>query len=595
MEGVGYAHPHNEREAETAIHWARLVAKNDPNTITILTIFDNKWYQNHTPHIGPFQDTHVIAHIPTDTITYEEPTIPIEMNKPRVESASIHILCVHHNNNNIGNIEQINTLTTILNNLHIPQIYIQIAPPTPPNTQVNKSKKWNALTYPTTNISQYVEIPPLPNYENNNSLNFPPQYCYYTDGSFLPPQQIGDRWIREKVGYGVYNQHKNLELAARLPGLQNIFRAELMAIHTTLKIIQEEYPNESAHIFTDCLNGLYVIKTQIKHLTLHNNHPDKTILQEIVKLLQQRTQHTTLYKVRAHANILGNEKADELAKVGREKEHTDAINPYEFAHSTPYYYQKDWWHSMNETLDKGPIRFLEKHLIKHDRKYNLEIIAIDFPNIDKWIANADIDNELSNEYWTNKHITDSQKTCLLKLRHGQYMGNARKQLFFGREIYPSITCSICNSLEPDTWLHVLLNCRQRHIQALRTKRHNKAVWALRKLLVSSKHCRCYIHMNAGTFNENPPENTVPPWLLPCTCDLQRCHCNARFKPDIICVKGLSYQANSPTTPVNNLKIQFIEFTYYNDRFSSEAITRKTEKYQPLIVNITNRGWNVEPL
>ena len=171
-----------------------------------------------------------------------------------------------------------------------------------------------------------------------------------------------------------------------------------MAIHTTLKIIHEEYPNELAHIFTDCLNGLNVIKTQIKHLTLHNNHLDKTILQEIVKLLQQRTQHTTLYKVRAHANILGNEKADELAKVGREKEHTDAINPYEFVHSTPYYYQKDWWHSMNETPDKGPIKFIEKHLIKHDRKYNLEIIATDFPNIDKWIANADIDNELSNEY-----------------------------------------------------------------------------------------------------------------------------------------------------------------------------------------------------
>ena len=269
-----------------------------------------------------------------------------------------------------------------------------------------------------------------------------------------------------------------------------------MAIHATLKIINEEHSNKPAHIFTNCLNGLYVIKTQIKHLTLHNNHADKTILQEIVKLLRQRTQPTTLYKVQAHANIKGNEKADELAKEGREKGHFDAINPHEFAHFTPYYYQKDWWHSIDETPDKGPIRFLEKHIIKHDRKYNLEIIARDFPNIDKWIANEDIDSELSNEYWTNKHITDSQKTCLLKLRHGQYMGNARKKLFFGRETYPSITCSICNSLELDTWLHVLLNHRQSHVHALRTKRHNKAVWALRKLIVSSKHSRCYIRMNA---------------------------------------------------------------------------------------------------
>ena len=50
---------------------------------------------------------------------------------------------------------------------------------------------------------------------------------------------------------------------------------------------------------------------------------------------------------------------------------------------------------MDETLNKGPIRF---HIIKHDRKYNLEVIATEFPNIDKWIANEDIDNKLSNEY-----------------------------------------------------------------------------------------------------------------------------------------------------------------------------------------------------
>ena len=145
------------------------------------------------------------------------------------------------------------------------------------------------------------------------------------------------------------------------------------------------------------------------------------------------------------------------------------------------------------------------------------------------------------------------------------------------------------------WLHEFLNYRQSHIHALRIKRHNKAIWALRKLIVSSKHSRCYILVNVGTFNDNLPENMVPPWLLPYICGLQRRHCNARFKPDIICVKELPYKANPPTTSENNLKIQFIEFTYYNDRFSQETITRKTKKYQPLTDNITNRGWNVEPL
>ena len=102
-------------------------------------------------------------------------------------------------------------------------------------------------------------------------------------------------------------------------------------------------------------------------------------------------------------------------------------------------------------------------------------------------------------------------------------------------------------------------------------------------------------MNAGTFNNNPQENTVPTWLLPCTCAQQRCHCNARFKPDLLCIKELPHQNTPPTHPTDNLTIQFIEFTYTNDRFSQDTINNKIQKYQPLINNITRQGWKIEPL
>ena len=81
----------------------------------------------------------------------------------------------------------------------------------------------------------------------------------------------------------------------------------------------------------------------------------------------------------------------------------------------------------------------------------------------------------------------------------------------------------------------------------------------------------------------PQENTVPTWLLPCNCDQQRCYCHARLKPDILCVKGLPYQNDPPLNRVNNLTIQFIEFTYCNDRSPQEAINNKTQKYQPLLI------------
>jgi hypothetical protein len=108
MEGIGYAHPHNAIDLQQAIHWARIAAKNDPNTITLLISKDIDWYHNSNPYTGPFLDTHIIAHFAADTIIYEEPTIPPELNITRKELSTLQILCIHHQNNHIGNHEQMN-------------------------------------------------------------------------------------------------------------------------------------------------------------------------------------------------------------------------------------------------------------------------------------------------------------------------------------------------------------------------------------------------------------------------------------------------------------------------------------------------------
>ena len=84
----------------------------------------------------------------------------------------------------------------------------------------------------------------------------------------------------------------------------------MLAIHKTLRIINKFFSNEPAYIFTNNLNVLYLLNTQIKHPTLHNNHPDQTTLASMVQILQNWTQPITLYKVRAHVNIEGNEKTD---------------------------------------------------------------------------------------------------------------------------------------------------------------------------------------------------------------------------------------------------------------------------------------------
>ena len=151
-----------------------MAAQNDPHTITIIISPDIDWYQNPNPHAGPFLDTHVIAHFAADTLTYDEPTIPPELNITKKEPSTVQIFCIHHQNNSIGTYEQMKLLNDTTNNLQILHSHTRIAPPTPPNITVNPSKKWSKLTYP--NIIPYnnPQVPRLPHYHTNLPLKFHP-------------------------------------------------------------------------------------------------------------------------------------------------------------------------------------------------------------------------------------------------------------------------------------------------------------------------------------------------------------------------------------------------------------------------------------
>jgi hypothetical protein len=244
-------------------------------------------------------------------------------------------------------------------------------------------------------------------------------------------------------------------------GLQNILRAEITTIYHTLVILNQEFPQEPAHIFTNNLNSLYLINTQIKHPTQQNNHQDKTILALIVQMLKNRVAPTTLYKVRAHTNIIGNEEVNKLAKEGSKINPVNdmPIQEHEHAHSTTY-----WWYREDDHPYKGSTRYLKSYLEQVEKENNNNL-AKTFDNINKWVNNPHIDKKISNNFWIDPSITYAQITQLLKFRYGQYMGNARKHLFWN-ELFPNINCSLCRKIQPDTWLHLLLCCTEPHIHKL---------------------------------------------------------------------------------------------------------------------------------
>src|SRR5450759_2532421 len=117
------------------------------------------------------------------------------------------------------------------------------------------------------------------------------------------------------------------------------------------------------------------------------------------------------------------------------------------------------------------------------------------------------------------------------------------------------------------------------------------------MIISNTTSRCFILVNADKTDGHAQENTVPNWLLPCSCNTQtqRCQCNAKLRLDILCIRNHPYNAEPPQGPISTCTVQFIEFTYCNDRYSPDKIQEKTDKYLGLINDIKARGWNVDPL
>lgn len=68
-----------------------------------------------------------------------------------------------------------------------------------------------------------------------------------------------------------------------------------------------------------------------------------------------------------------------------------------------------------------------------------------------------------------------------------------------------------------------------------------------------------------------------------------------LRSNILCVLGAPNDSQPPLTPNPLETIQFIEFAYYHDRFSTTTIRERLNKYTPLIQTLRIKGWKVKSL
>ena len=143
-----------------------------------------------------------------------------------------------------------------------------------------------------------------------------------------------------------------------------------MAMHKMLRLITTKYTNEPTHIFTDCLNYIYVLNTQIKHPTQHNNHADKTILTSMVEMLKNAHNLPQYIKSKHIQTLTVMSKQPNLQKMAL-KNNTHLLPNHMNLHILHhFYFQKDTWPGPNKLPDKGHVRCLQTYITKHDRETN---------------------------------------------------------------------------------------------------------------------------------------------------------------------------------------------------------------------------------
>ena len=91
---IGLAFPTDHNAALEAIHWARMVAKEDTQTIAILIINHANWTPQTIP-LNKHPDIHIITTIPPHTIHYN-PTPEWPKYYQYTEPSLTSIICIHY-------------------------------------------------------------------------------------------------------------------------------------------------------------------------------------------------------------------------------------------------------------------------------------------------------------------------------------------------------------------------------------------------------------------------------------------------------------------------------------------------------------------
>ena len=304
-----------------------------------------------------------------------------------------------------------------------------------------------------------------------------------------------------------------------------INRAELVGILAALR--------HGAHmIATDSLSSMYQIKKMLRRPQDLLNHQHCELIKEIVTEIVNRGLRTTLHKVKGHASIIGNEKADAIAKAAATGDTSDyeECEKYECPSNnrlTQYWPYKTQWNNrwsrtngQRTLIDRfkrvNPLTDLHdsvRHYCHQKSRFGMANRATCYFEAFKRIEER-LDLPASNEYMPSGKIKYAERKTALRYRYGTMW---TRKMAYRCGHAPSSKCLLCG--DEDGGHHTASGCPA--LKRMYINRHNKVGRLIMTRVLRGRKGAFVIQMDLGS-TENCAEDGIMahqsrniPWeLLP---------------------------------------------------------------------------------